>query len=163
MVLKLIQIVTHVLTYPVYWLVKFALGPALPLTGFKRTIVGTCTILAPPKQMETIMQGIAYLRTLDPEMFQRLTTKQRYVFWYTKHRYMRCYEYFALSNNFLLWGNEGIVTCFVQSIMASSLEQSPFSKSTATRLQVQQQVFEWLKGHSFASELVNQYREFAKV
>jgi ABC-type xylose transport system permease subunit len=139
-----------------------ALGPALPFTGLKRSVIGNCTILAPPKQMQLIMQGVEYLRTLDPEMFQKLTAEREYVFWYHKQRYMRCKEYFSIPDNFLLWGKEGIVTCFVQSIMSSSLEESPFKKSLVTRRQVLQQVFEWVRKHSLPPELVKQYQEFAE-
>ena len=158
---KPILILGHLLTSPIPWIIKL-LVPALPLTGYKRSVEGTCTIFAPPKQMKEIMHGIEYLRTLDPEMFQRLTTKQRYVFLYSKKRHMRCKEYFSFPDNYLLWGKEGVVTCFVQSITSSSLEESPFKKSPVTRRQVQQQVFEWVKKHSFQPELVKQYQEFAE-
>jgi hypothetical protein len=158
-----ILVLAHLLSYPLYWFVRFGLGSALPLTGCNRFSVGTCTILAPPKQMESILQSIEYLRTLDPEMFQRLTTERRYIFWYTKRRYMRCKEYFSLSDNFLLWGKEGVVTCFVQSIIGSPLEDSPFKKSPVTRHQVLQQVSEWLRRHAFQPELVKQYEEFVEA
>ena len=159
---KPVLVLGHLFSYPMYWYVKFGLGPALPLTGFKRFVVGTCTILAPPKQMQAIMQGVEYLRTLDSEMFQRLTTERRYVFWYNKQHHMRCKEYFSVPDNYFLWGKEGVVTCFVQSIMTSSLEESPFKKSPVTRRQVQQQVFEWVKKNSFQPELVKQYQAFAE-
>jgi hypothetical protein len=52
------------------------------IKGNKRSIVGTCTIIAPPKQMQIILEGITFLREIDSEMFKRLTVEQKYVFLY---------------------------------------------------------------------------------
>jgi hypothetical protein len=161
-----IRVLGYLLAVLVYWIIKLGLMPSLRLIGYKRSVTGTCIILAPPKQMRIILQGLTYLRTLDPEMFQRLTTERQYVFWFEKNRYSRCREFFTITDNFLLWGNEGVVTCFVQSVMDSPLEKaSPFKKrklTVITRRQIQQQVFEWLKKHSFSPELTEQYKTWAE-
>jgi hypothetical protein len=159
-----ILIFVYLLKYPTMYLpLKYGLSPLLRLFGCKRTIVGTCVILAPPKQMLIILQGIEYLRTLDSEMYQRLTAERRYVFWYnTAGRYLRILDIFSITDSFLLWGKEGVVTCFVQSVIGSALEQSPFKRSKITDRQARQQLFEWLSKHSFSPELVKHYQEFAE-
>ena len=163
--LKPILIVGHLVTYPtVYLPTKYVLLPCLRLfDGYQKSAIGTCVILAPPNQMKVILQGIEYLRTIDSEMYQRLTAERRYVFCYKKGNYGRMEHIYFMPETFLLWGKEGVVTCFVQTIIGSAIEQSPFKKSTMTRHQVQQQVFEWLSNRSFSPELVKQYQEFAKI
>ena len=161
-----IRTIGYYLAVLVYWIIRLGLTPSLMFTGYKRSVTGTCIILAPHKQMQIILQGLTYLQALDPEMFQKLTTGRRYVFWFHKNHYSRCREYFTITDNFLLWGNEGVATCFVQSVMDSSLEKtSPFKKRKAaeiTRHQIQQQVFEWLNKHCFSPELTEQYKTWAE-
>jgi hypothetical protein len=158
-----IQFFRYSIVYVFFYLpVRFAMPLTLRLVGYKRAVVGTCTILAPQEKMQLILQGLTYLQTLDSGMFQRLTAKRRYVFWYYPNRYLRCFELFTITDNFLSWGSEGVVACFVQSVLALTLKKPfPFKKFGAkvlTRSHVQQQVIEWLEGHSFSPAFTKHYQ-----
>jgi len=150
-----------------YFSIRFALPPVMYSTGFKRSVIGKCIIFAPPKQMQVILGGVTYLQTLDHKMFLRLTAERRYVFWYHKSLCLQCKEIFSISDNFILWGKEGVITCFVQCIFEFTSKSLPLEKTldknheatVAKRRQIQQLVFEWLNKHSFAPELVKQYQE----
>jgi hypothetical protein len=152
----------------IYLPLRFAMPITLRLGGLKQFAVGKCIILAPPEQMQTIMQGITYLQTIDREMFLRLTAEHRYIFWYHPKRFMECREIFSINDNYLQWGKEGVVACFLQAIMDFNLkhlplERSVFKKQVAVvdRREIQQQVFEFVKKHSFPPELVAFYQEEA--
>ena len=121
------------------------------LGGQKRVVVGKCIILAPPKQMQTILEGITYLQTIDREMFLRLTAERRYIFWYYPKRFLECNEIFTINDNYLQWGKEGAVACFVQAIMDFNLKHIPYVKSVFKKLEVapdrreiQRHVFEFV-------------------
>lgn len=66
--------------------------------------------------------------------------------------------FITITDDFLSWGTEGIVTLLVQSVMHSALQrQSPFRShktQVITLRQVQEQMLEWLTKHSFPSELI---------
>ncbi len=166
-----IRVLRKSIAYLLFYLpVRFVMPLSLRLYGYKETIVGSCTILAPAKQMETILVGIEYLRTLDPEMFQRLTVENRYLFWYHPKRFLQSRDIFTITDNFLLWGKEGIAICFVQSVLDFNLKYLPSKRTSArncemvvvARREIQRQVFEWTTKHSFPPELVKQYRVFAE-
>jgi hypothetical protein len=152
-----------------YLPVRFVMPHTLWLVGQKRLVVGKCIILAPPKQMQIILQGITYLQTIDREMFLRLTAERRYIFWYHPKQFVECREIFTINENYLQWGKEGAVACFVQAIMDFNLKHLPLERSlfkkdygvVADRYEIQQHVFEFVKKHSFPQELVDFYHEEA--
>jgi hypothetical protein len=141
----------------------------LRLTGHKQSSMGTCTFLAPPKQMQIILEGVTYLQTLDPIYFLSLTAEHRYIFWYCpKMRDFECANVFGVTDNFMCWGKEGVVVCFVQCVLAFNLWHLKRSQvknrkmSAEVRCDIQKQVFEFVKRHSFPPELVKQYQEYAE-
>jgi hypothetical protein len=116
--------------------------------------------------MQIIQQGITYLQMLDPEMFLRLTAEHRYIFWYHPKKFVECREIFTVNENYLQWGKEGVVACFVQAIMDFNLEHLAWERGlfknrgvAAERHKIQQQVFEFAKKHSFPQELVVFYQK----
>jgi hypothetical protein len=140
----------------------------LRLNGYRRSVFGTCTILAPPREMQIIQQGITYLQTIDQEMFLRLTGERRYIFWYHPKHFVECREIFTINENYLNWGKEGVIACFVQAIMDFNMKHLPLDRSlfkkhvaVVDRHDIQQQVFEFVKKHSFPPELVDFYRKEA--
>jgi hypothetical protein len=155
-----IQIFRYSVAYVFFYLsIRFTMPFTLRLGGYKRSVVGTCTILAPQKQMQVILHGLTYLQALDSEMFQRLTVEQRYVFWYHKSRYLRCFEFFTITDNFLSWGDEGVAACFVQSILSLPLRKPFLNEDVViTRSQAQQQFSEWLKKHSISPNFSQHYQ-----
>jgi hypothetical protein len=169
-ILRPIWLLRFLVGYSLFYLpARFLMPLAQRMHGYKRSVFGTCTILAPPKQMQIILQAITYLQKLDPEIFLCLTAKHRYIFWYHPGKYIQCRRVFSISDNFLFWGNEGVTTCFVQSILHFTLWTLPSERglitnreAAAIHQEIQRQVFEWVKKHSFQPELVKQYEQFAE-
>ncbi len=143
--------------------IRFVLLNMLRLAGQKRSVVGQCIIWAPPKQMQIILEGIAHLQTIDREMFLRLTAKRRYVFWYQAKQFIECREIFTIPENYLQWGKEGVIACFVQAIMDFNLKYLPLKKGVevTNRREIQKHLFEFVNKHSFSPELVDFYRKEA--
>jgi hypothetical protein len=145
------------------------------LDGYKRADVGTCTIVAPPKQIKIILEGIEFLRTIDPSIFRRLTAEHRYIFVYVSKPVARfqCRDIFSIDDACLSWGKEGICICLVQSILAFNLMYLPVESSLVVgnrgreafeaRREIQQQLLKWMAGHSFSPVLVKHYEELAKA
>lgn len=168
---SVIQVCRRSIAYLIYLLIRLFLAPGLRLTGYKRLRFGTCTLLAPAEQMRVVLEGIELLQTLDPAMFRRLTAERPYVFWYNeKATHLQAREYFVITNTFLHWGKEGVAIFFVQCILDFNLRFLPMVRNLAwnpedklaARYEIQRRVLEWLKKHTFPSELVVQYEEFAK-
>ncbi len=140
----------------------------LGVTGYKRSVVGTCTILAPPKQMQIILEGITFLRDIDPEMFKRLTTERKYVLSYhAKHR-TSFEEFHTITNNGMLHGKEGVAISLVQIILFRTAKDSlgQFGvdrlEEMAARRVYKKQIFEFVKKHSFAPHLIEHYQRLAE-
>ncbi len=156
--------------YFTYFIVRIGLPLHVRLVGYKWTVMGRCTILAPQEQMCVILEGITFLQTVDPEMFHRLTAERRYVFWYHPKKFLQCREFFSITDNFLLWGKEGVVTCFVQSVLDLTLKYLPAEGTLvenrqvaiAARREIQRELLKWISEHSFPPELVKQYEEIAE-
>jgi hypothetical protein len=153
-----------------YLAVKYGLPTHARLVGYKRAVFGKCTIIAPAEKIQSIIDGIHYLETLDPQMFQRLTHEQEYVFWYHQKRFLSCENFYSITDNFLLWGKEGIAIFFVQSILDFNLRYLPSRAFSArnhtaksnTVKEVQRKLFDWIQEHHFPAELADQY-DFSKL
>jgi hypothetical protein len=137
-----------------YYLIKFGLAPSLISAKYERYVEGTCVILAPPGPLSTIKEGLHALRALDPTIFQELTVKRRFIFWYHASKYLNAREVFTITDNFLRWGANGVIACFVQAVFDTS-------SCAQTRNQMQQCVFNHLKKYSLPPELLKQYEVFA--
>ena len=167
---SVIQVCRRSIAYLMCLLMRFSF-PFGRLAGYKRSCVGACTILAPPEKMPIILEGIALLQTLDPAMLRRLTGERPYFFWYNdKATFLQAGELFAITDSFLYWGKEGIAIFFVQCMLEFDLMFLPRLRNlqwrpedtSAARSEIQRQVLEWIRQHSFQPELVRQYEEFAK-
>ena len=150
-----------------YWIMRFGIGPGLFLTRYRRVTMGAYVIVAPLNKMPLILQGFVYLQTIDMEMYQRLV----------KNRICLCYiqklplsskqqkplqEIYTITDNYLKWGNEGIAVCLVQTVLWHEF-RTRLSKDSKGHLAasfiLKQQLYEWIKGHSFSPELVKQYQK----
>jgi hypothetical protein len=153
-----------------YYPIRFSLPLVLGLEGYKRSKVGKCTFWAPPKRLHEILEGARFLQTLDPELFGRLTIERRYVVWYHPKISVSCRDVFSVTDNFILWGREGVALCLVQNVLDFTLLRLPFEKtlawekedSVASRREMYQRIFRWLREHSFPEDLVNHYEELIK-
>jgi hypothetical protein len=150
-----------------YLYFKFLLGPGFFLTGYRRTKVGKCVIAAPLNKIPLILQGFAYLKTIDQKMYQRLTIENQFIFYYVKKlplshkRQIRVQNIYTITDSYLSWGNEGVVVCLVQSVLRNAFPTN-FVKGGgehfAASRELKQQIFEWVKNHSFPSAIVEHYK-----
>jgi hypothetical protein len=154
-----------------YLPIRYFLPLSFRLFGAEQSIVGNCIIIAPAKQMKIILEGVEYMRHIDPGMFQNLTVHHRFLFWYHKSHFIQCRDVFTITDNYLLWGKEGVVIAFVQSILEYTIgylswEKSIFENHQAKsmrRHKIQQRLFEWMIQQQFSSELIEMYRKFAQT
>ena len=106
------------LFYPFFKIGNLLIGPFLVVTGaYKRSAVGSCIIFAPPKQMQIILEGVAFLQDIDPEMFRRLTVGRKYILSYHKTRRLKTLEFNTITDDGLRHGKEGVVICLLQIIL----------------------------------------------
>jgi hypothetical protein len=130
----------------------------------KKTVIGTCVIWAPQKQMQAILEGIEYLQNLDSEMFNRLTVERKYVLWYDKKHRTNAYEAYSISDPYLLNGKEGVVIFLVQTVLNRTTQDSMgrFRVKRAEALVAGQanrkQLFEFINKHLFSPRLIKQYQ-----
>jgi hypothetical protein len=165
-----IRLARNLLAYLFYLLIRYVLPLPFYLYGFKRSVVGCCTVLAPAKQTKTILEGIEYLRALDSNLYQQLTVEHRYFFWYHPNRILQCRDAFSICDNFLSWGKEGVVITLVQSIYDYTIFYSNWEKklkrsrieSVSMRRAIQKKLFEWSNKQNLPSELKHYCREMIK-
>jgi hypothetical protein len=151
-----------------YLMAKCGLPLVVRLARRKKSVIGTCTIWAPPKQMQAILEGIEYLRKLDPEMFKRLTVEHKYVLFYHKKHRTIAYAAYSITDHYLLHGKEGVVIFLVQTILNRTMQDSlgrfrvKRSDALVADRENRKQIFEFVKKHSFSPKLVEQYRKSAE-
>ena len=169
-----IRLVRHWAAYLLAYLpARILLRFIAPFSNYKRFKIGRCTVVAPAKQLEIIREGLTHLQAIDPEMYRRLIDERCYRFWYKDkgaHQFLQCREIFAVADSYLSWGKEGVAIFFVQCMLDFNLQYlrmvRTFDHSAeaakAARGEIQKQVFNWVKKHSFPPELVKHYEVIAK-
>lgn len=157
------------LFYPFFKIVTLLAGSFHILTaGYKRSVVGTCTIFAPPKQTQIILEGITYLGEIDQEMFKRLTVERKYVFLYHKKQRVVLDGFNHITDDGLRYGKEGVAICLVQTILFRDVNDSlgrfgvDYSKKIASQCDFKQQIFEFVKKRSFSPKLVEHFQKTAE-
>jgi len=145
---------------------KYCLSFVNLICGYKIAKIGTLTIVAPQEKLQIILDGVDYLKTLDPIMYQMLTVDQKYVCQYDK-AISRAGEFFSINDNLLSYGKEGVVASFVQEILLFNRLHKPFERQprrqTAAKLKAYNEILNqlclWLKTNSFHPKLVAYYRK----
>ncbi len=129
--------------------------------------------MAPPKQLQIFMEGLEFLRTIDPGMFQRLTGDNCLYFVYSQKRTGNFDRFFCINDAFLSWGQEGVAIYFAQAVLDFSLMCLPAKMTRIetrttriiTRCEIQKQLLNWIyqHSHSFDAALVKHYEEIARL
>ena len=110
-------------SFVIYLCLKFLNGPGLFLTGCRKIRIGTCTIIAPLNKIPLIQQGFIYLKTIDLEMYERLTTEKPFTFIYIKRlplsqkRSKPIREIDFITDDFMNYGNEGVAVYLLQRFL----------------------------------------------
>ncbi len=139
----------------------------------QKSVNGKCIILAPPKQMEVFIEGLAFLQEIDSNMFHRLTDDNHFFFVYVKNRTGSFDRFFCINDAFLSWGQEGVAIYFAQAVLDFSLMCLPAKMTRIetrttriiTRCEIQKQLLNWIyqHSHSFDAALVKHYEEIARL
>ena len=167
---RLVVRLRRLMALPFYGLIQ-VIPLGLFLSGHRRSRIGTCTLWAPRGKMGVILDGMAFLESVDPVMFKRVTAERRYVFWYNpKGPVLQAAKYFAITDKYLYWGQEGVAIFFVQCMLDFTLKYLPQLRNLAwspadtlaARSEIQGRLSEWIKQHPFPAELVVQYEKLAE-
>ena len=101
--------VTIVLT----WLIKASAG----IARYRRVYVGECRIMVPARGLNVINCGLAYLKQIEPNMYEAVAERRGLIIWYFRGPCLRCGRAFSIPENLLLWGNEGVALFLAQTII----------------------------------------------
>lgn len=126
--------------------------------------MGTLTFWGPQIFLESCAASVERLRKLDPDLFYRITTKQRLDFYYDpKHQTQVNYAWiFSLDDLCLSWKTDGIIARVVCAFyLAELLPRRAIPK--ATRRTLNSHAFAttsaWLERHGFPEPLVSVYKK----
>jgi hypothetical protein len=156
------HIVRWFMCKPVYLMFAF-------LCQCKLAYFGKFAILVPADKFKRILEGVEYLRAIDPAMFSRLTTERKYLCCYNKTQKQN-QEFFTITDKHLAWGKEGVVVGLIDAILEFDLVESParqglmakHSQRLVARFQVENGLYLWLEKHSFHPSLVKRYQTWAE-
>jgi hypothetical protein len=158
----------RLITTAAYCAIRFGLPLSMRLfAGCKRSTIGSCTVIAPQKQMQLVLDGINLLKTIDLQMFQQLTAGRPFMFWYNPEHITQLRDIFSITDNFLSWGKEGVSVFFVQCVLETNMEHVAltgagdwtYQDGVRLRREVQIGVLDWIKRQPFSPELIKEYEE----
>jgi hypothetical protein len=165
-----LPIIGDLLCYAVFVLFFLIIGPVVWLSGGQRLRFGTSVIWIPKKEAQIIIEGVELLRSRDPEMFIRLTTKQRLIIYYTQDASVikkASSRVFALHSKFVELGPECVACIIAQSLMlaaaAPHINQCRLNDQERAALKsVSRNMVEWLSKHSFHPGLISPYQKIVE-
>ena len=162
-----IPVVGDLAYYLVCAFMRLTVSPVMRLSGYSPLKCGNCTIWSPKGRVQSILEGVEYLKKHDEQMFSRLTNGRRLIFYYSDNAWQPALNLFPLHETFIKWGAEGIAAFFVQSLLmhAASQSDNPYrinDEKRATVRAVPQKVLEWMLKHSVRGDFIDAYREVAR-
>jgi hypothetical protein len=158
------RIIGNLIAYIGYAWTRLYMPLAVRLAGFRQIPLGTSVIWTAKNKKQTILDGIECLRSHDPEMFLRLTTKAKLFIYYSgNYNITNLFGYlFGLREGYIKQGPEGVAYFIVQSLIVSdahpSINQHRKNDLTYNRLRtVPRKTMEWMQQHSVDPEIINSY------
>jgi hypothetical protein len=159
------DMVAYVRVFPIYIFMRLTMPPIFLLSGYQRIRCGTSFIWSPKNRKQTILDGIEVLRVCGPEMYSRLTSKQRLIIFYTGHAGKwntsnLAGRVFSLDERYIELGSQGVAMFFAQALLLS--ETSPAInqvKVTENQYRAPRRVLDWMCEHSFHPGLIKSYRK----
>ena len=131
-----------------------------------RLRIGTLTFWGPRNFLESCTASLQRLQELDSELFIRLTTQQKLVFYSNpKHLHQAAYIWiFSITDSYTVWRNDGIIARIVYSSLYVSQhpqKRTVFSKETSQVLhsKVNAKTGSWLEARHFPEPLIDCFRE----
>ena len=167
-----VPIVGDLFYYAYYVAAWFIISPAVAiLGGLERLRFGSSVFWIPKQQAQTVREGVELLRGRDPEMFSRLTNKQRLIVYYippeARGDRKSDRRVFLMHSRFIEWGPEGVACFIAQSLMLAAAvhhyNQCRLSEQESAALKsVSRNMAEWLTKHSFNPGLISPYQKIVK-
>jgi hypothetical protein len=164
-----IPIIGDLIYYAFYLCSVCVLFPAVAIiSGGQRLKFGTSVFWIPRQNAQVMRDGVELLRTRDPEMFSRLTSKQRLIIYYSPELSKKSsHRLFLMHKKFIEMGAEG-VACFVaQSLMIAAavrrINQNRLDERENAALKlISRNMAEWLSKHSFSPWLISPYQKIVE-
>jgi hypothetical protein len=160
-----LPIIGDLIYYAFYlWSVWILFPAAAVISGGQRLKFGSSVFWIPRQNAQVVRDGVELLRTRDPDMFSRLTSKQRLIIYYSPEISKKpSHRLFLMHKQFIEMGAEG-VACFVaQSLMIAAAvrraNQNRLDEQEKAALKlISRNMAEWLSEHSFQPSLVSAYQ-----
>jgi hypothetical protein len=166
-----VPIIGDLLCYTVFVLFFLIIGPLVTwVSGGQRLRFGTSVFWMPKQKAQVIRDGVELLRSRDPEMFSRLTSKQRLIIYYTEDSSVSKKadsRVFGMHKRFIELGPEAVACFIAQSLMLAAatprLNQCRRSAQECAALKsVSRNMADWLSKHSFNSGLIIPYQRIVE-
>lgn len=166
-----LPVVGDFIYYTGYLLTLVLWGPVLsPLYGGQRLKFGGSVFWMPRQKAQVVCDGVALLRSRDPEMFFRLTSKQRliiYNFEGPKLQRKSGHRLFFMHSKFVDWGPQGVACFIVQSLMTAAAVQRINrnrlnEQEEASLRSISRNMADWLRLHSFHPGLISALKQFVE-
>jgi hypothetical protein len=161
-----LPIIGDLIYYACYLFCVGILFPAVALiSGGKRLKFGTSVFWIPRQNVQVVRDGVELLRTRDPDMFSRLTSKQRLIIYYSPELSKKSsHRLFLMHKKFIEMGAEGVACFVVQSLMIAAavrrVNQNRLDgREKAALKSISRNMAEWLSNHSFNPGLISAYQK----
>lgn len=158
------DMVAYVTVFPIYIFMRLAMPPIFVLSGYQRIWCGTSFIWSPKNKKQAILDGIEVLRVCGPEMYSRLTSKQRLIIFYTGHAGKwntsnLAGRVYSLDERYIELGSQGVAAFLAQALLLSEASPAINQKVTQSEYRVARRVLDWMCEYSFHPGLINSYRK----
>jgi hypothetical protein len=159
-------VIGDLIVYAIYLFGFRIFFPAVALiSGWKRLKFGTSVFWVPRENAQVVRNGVKLLRICDPEMFSRLTIKQRLIIYYSPELSKKSnHRLFLMGKKFVEMGAEGVACFVVQSLMIAAVvrrvnQNRPDVQERAALKLISRNMAEWLSQHMFDPGLIRAYQK----
>lgn len=152
-----------------YFIAWFIISPlAAILSGCQKLKYGSSVFWMPKQKVQIVTEGVELLRNRDPEMFSRLTSKQRLIIFYAPPQApldrKSNHRVFLMHDKFIQFGPEGVACFIVQSLTIAAavhrVNQHKLDAQERVALKaVSRNMVDWLTKHSFHQNLIDAYQK----
>lgn len=159
--MKTFRIWLSYLLEPLFRLVFYVL---FRIKGYSRMRIGTLTFWGPRDFLQNCTASLRRLQELDSELYSRVTTEQKLVFFYSPKQLVQAYFvwFFSIDDSYTVWKSDGIIARLVYSAqLAVSIPRRivPKSINRALHSEVRAATRSWLEEHRFPESLVHCFQE----
>lgn len=157
-----VPIIGDLIAFLIYIDLRLTIPLSCLLAGFVRLKYGTSVIWTPRNKKNAITNGLELLQACDPEMYLRLTSKERLIVVYSWKWKMAnaCGRFSGLNERYIELGDQGVATFFVQSLsLAEACPSINQFKNTPDKHMALRKTLDWICAQSFRPGLIDSYRK----